>query len=460
VLVAAGFLGAGLVPWLERLAGGEATRDSLATRTVQATGSAPAVPDPTLRPAPGRWRLAPPQDLQHVLLPASQILISHRDAELGFSRLAIGAISEPIEPGHGIQLLRRTEPGQAAVYAYQGVFFRYEPGAVGGAARERALEQARYAIREVARDSSRFAELRPRPLPGPGPGRSSCRARGRQTWRRSWRLETGRNWRRPRASWAHRPGCTCTWTRLAPARSSRSSPSSPRTWSAPRPGRNDGSRLGEPWADCRPCSVLRRSYSYVVEAGRPGARPEVAECVFFFAVNGLLVVLARYSALSGLASFQIGALGALGYSLPERYRYPFLARSPADFWRRWNTYIGAWLKRYVFVPLARTLARSASVAMRAASRPFGVAATLLAIGVYHDVFVYAASLRWQSRGTLAFGLAAGFMWLWSFVAAQARRLRSAPTRPRASAGEMLTGVLAHLAVVHAAWAVAWVFTHG
>jgi hypothetical protein len=365
-LVATGLLSAGLVPWLERLTAGEVMRGSLATRTVQATGVEPAVPDPTLRPPPGRWRLAPPRDLQHVLLPVSQILISHRDADLGFSasgdvedaewlsritpragrtraqaralaeqllrelratpaefarlaarhsddpasrardgrmgllvaasvhpvvldaladlsagqvsdlmetsygfhvwqlrpapqpqqlsgermlirhsasaapatlaqlaplpgslpsreqalaiahtirtralarpeaflqiareqgsaidptwtgelgawsshdvsahragaereleelsRLAIGAVSEPVESRRGIQLLRRTEAGQAAVYAYQGVFFRYDPGALGGATseRERALEQARQAIRDVAREPSRFAEL-------------------------------------------------------------------------------------------------------------------------------------------------------------------------------------------------------------------------------------------------------------------------------------------------------------
>jgi hypothetical protein len=267
--------------------------------------------------------------------------------------------------------------------------------------------------------------------------------------------------------------------------------------------------------------VALAAYSYVVETGRPGARPNVAECAFFlvvnpllvyapsqalvparpgstargfaravaglsvmalalplsapralpwagvlgpmrgyeaFVVNGLLVVVARYAALSGLASFQIGALGALGFALPERYRYPFLARSPADFWRRWNTYIGAWLKRYLFVPLARTLARSASLATRAASRPLGVAATLLGIGAYHDVFVYAASLQWQGRGTQAFGLAAGVMLLWSLVGARARRSR--PAARRSPVGVMLSGVLARLAVVHAACAVAWVFTHG
>ena len=29
----------------------------------------------------------------------------------------------------------------------------------------------------------------------------------------------------------------------------------------------------------------------------------------------------------------------LGYTVPKRYRYPFVARSPQDFWNRWTLVI-------------------------------------------------------------------------------------------------------------------------
>lgn len=65
--------------------------------------------------------------------------------------------------------------------------------------------------------------------------------------------------------------------------------------------------------------------------------------------------VALYLAHSSLASVQIGATRMVGHQVPERYCYPFLARSPEDFWRRWNRYAGGWVKKYVFAPSARIL---------------------------------------------------------------------------------------------------------
>jgi hypothetical protein len=59
-----------------------------------------------------------------------------------------------------------------------------------------------------------------------------------------------------------------------------------------------------------------------------------------------------YLGHSGRASFQIAGMRMLGFAVPERYHYPFLARSPLEIWQRWNTYLGTWLQRYVFSPLA------------------------------------------------------------------------------------------------------------
>lgn len=98
---------------------------------------------------------------------------------------------------------------------------------------------------------------------------------------------------------------------------------------------------------------------------------------------GVVRVLAEYASHSGLAHIQIGWLAQLGVSLPERYRFPLAARDPLDFWRRWNTYVGSWLWRYVFVPSARRAARARG--MRANWAAWAI--TMLASGALHDGYV-------------------------------------------------------------------------
>jgi hypothetical protein len=95
----------------------------------------------------------------------------------------------------------------------------------------------------------------------------------------------------------------------------------------------------------------------------------------------------EYAAHSGIASIQIGVMRQLGFAIPERYLYPFLARSPADFWRRWNTYVGQWARLYLFMPLALSLSRWARRVPRFSSLSIGVAVvlTFAAIGALHDL---------------------------------------------------------------------------
>src|SRR6185312_16596428 len=77
-------------------------------------------------------------------------------------------------------------------------------------------------------------------------------------------------------------------------------------------------------------------------------------------VHGATALLGLYAAHSGLAHLQIGLCRTLGYRAPERYRYPFLATGPADFWERWNTYMMGFVRSYVFVPVHRALKRRSS----------------------------------------------------------------------------------------------------
>jgi hypothetical protein len=110
-------------------------------------------------------------------------------------------------------------------------------------------------------------------------------------------------------------------------------------------------------------------------------------------ITGALWLLAQYAAHSGLASLRIGLVRQLGYVLPERYRLPLFAKSPEEFWNRWNTYLGDWARMYIFYefrPLLSRLSRRmrGAKAMRWASA-LAIVVTFFAIGVLHDAVILA-----------------------------------------------------------------------
>jgi hypothetical protein len=144
--------------------------------------------------------------------------------------------------------------------------------------------------------------------------------------------------------------------------------------------------------------------------------------------SGSLQVLAAYSIHSGLASIQLGLLRLCGHIAPERYNYPLLARSPLDFWSRWNTYIAQWAKRYLYMPFALALGRRFRVRGAASSGWTSALALLIAfigVGAFHDLYVLSAQGRFALVTTVFFAGNAVFIILWIVVerAAAAWRTR-------------------------------------
>ncbi len=53
----------------------------------------------------------------------------------------------------------------------------------------------------------------------------------------------------------------------------------------------------------------------------------------------------------GYSLMAIGVGKILGFTLPENFNHPYIAKSVAEFWRRWHISLGNWFKNYVYIPL-------------------------------------------------------------------------------------------------------------
>src|SRR4029450_6956236 len=66
--------------------------------------------------------------------------------------------------------------------------------------------------------------------------------------------------------------------------------------------------------------------------------------VFAFAIQ----IYADFSAYTDIAR---GSSRRPGFELTENFDHPYMARTPADFWRRWNISLSTWFRDYVYIPL-------------------------------------------------------------------------------------------------------------
>lgn len=58
-----------------------------------------------------------------------------------------------------------------------------------------------------------------------------------------------------------------------------------------------------------------------------------------------------YCDFSGYSDMAIGIAKCLGYDLRRNFNLPYIARNPAEFWRRWHISLSEWFKEYVYFPL-------------------------------------------------------------------------------------------------------------
>jgi alginate O-acetyltransferase complex protein AlgI len=83
-----------------------------------------------------------------------------------------------------------------------------------------------------------------------------------------------------------------------------------------------------------------------------------------------------YADFSGYTDIARGSARLLGFELMENFNHPYLARSPAEFWRRWHISLSTWFRDYVYIPLGGSRAGSRRAA-------FNLGATFLLSGLWH-----------------------------------------------------------------------------
>ena len=58
-----------------------------------------------------------------------------------------------------------------------------------------------------------------------------------------------------------------------------------------------------------------------------------------------------YFDFSGYSDMAIGLGKIFGFTFPENFNYPFIAKNISEFWRRWHMTLGGWFREYVYIPL-------------------------------------------------------------------------------------------------------------
>ncbi len=64
-----------------------------------------------------------------------------------------------------------------------------------------------------------------------------------------------------------------------------------------------------------------------------------------------------YVNFSGYCDIVIGLARAVGFTLPENFRHPYLARNSLDFWRRWHVTLSEFFRDYLYFPLFVVMSR-------------------------------------------------------------------------------------------------------
>ncbi len=100
-----------------------------------------------------------------------------------------------------------------------------------------------------------------------------------------------------------------------------------------------------------------------------------------------------YFDFSGYSDMAIGLGHMFGFTFPENFRYPYVATSVQDFWKRWHISLSTWFRDYLYIPLGGSRVAPARVYLNLTTVFFlcglwhGAAWTFVVWGLLHGVFL-------------------------------------------------------------------------
>jgi alginate O-acetyltransferase complex protein AlgI len=100
-----------------------------------------------------------------------------------------------------------------------------------------------------------------------------------------------------------------------------------------------------------------------------------------------------YFDFSGYSDMAIGLGHMFGFTFPENFRYPYIATSVQDFWKRWHISLSTWFRDYLYVPLGGNRRSPARVYLNLTTVFFlcglwhGAAWTFVVWGLLHGLFL-------------------------------------------------------------------------
>jgi len=104
---------------------------------------------------------------------------------------------------------------------------------------------------------------------------------------------------------------------------------------------------------------------------------------------------------SGYTDIGRGSAQLFGFTVPENFAAPYLARNLSDFWRRWHISLSSWLRDYLFIPLGGSRGsrlfnyRNLFLTMTLGGLWHGAAGHFLLWGAYQGAGLLA--LRWMGE---------------------------------------------------------------
>jgi alginate O-acetyltransferase complex protein AlgI len=107
----------------------------------------------------------------------------------------------------------------------------------------------------------------------------------------------------------------------------------------------------------------------------------------------LCYTLQIYFDFSGYSDMAIGMGKMFGFEFLENFRFPYIAQSIRDFWRRWHISLATWFRDYLYIPLGGNRVSAARTYLNLMGVFFlcglwhGASWTFVAWGLYHGFFL-------------------------------------------------------------------------